>query len=73
LKAFKLEDMFDYLATGGDVKQPKPNPEIYLKALDMTGLEANEVLAFEDSESGIESARAAGIATLLITIPEAKA
>ena len=34
----------------------KPDPEIFIKALGILGLEANDVLIFEDSNAGIEAA-----------------
>ena len=70
LKALAIEDLFDYFVTGDIVSTAKPHPEAYLKALEVTGLKVDEVLAFEDSETGIASARAAGIMTLTIKIPE---
>jgi HAD superfamily hydrolase (TIGR01509 family) len=70
LKAAKLVNMFDFIITGNDVEHAKPHPESYLKALEITGLLSDEALAFEDSESGIEAAKAAGIPVITITIPE---
>ena len=68
VNALKLSELFDFIITGDEVDSPKPNPECYLKALDVTGLNASEVLAFEDSETGINAAKAAGILTLTINI-----
>lgn len=70
LQATKIKDLFDYIITGNDITKPKPHPESYLKALEITGLEPNEALAFEDSISGIEAAKAANIPVITITIPE---
>ena len=39
----------------------KPEPDIYLAAAERLGLDPSEILVFEDSLSGIASARAAGI------------
>lgn len=72
LQASKLEDLFDHIVTGSDVTRAKPDPESYQKALELTGLDANEVLAFEDSDSGIEAAKAAGISVLTISIADVK-
>ena len=52
------------------VVMAKPNPEAYLKALELSGLHSYEVLAFEDSISGIQAAKAAGIQVLKIKIPK---
>jgi len=61
LRAYNLTDYFDYLVLGDDVKKGKPDPEAYIKALAISGLVANEVVVFEDSEAGIAAAQAAGL------------
>lgn len=43
----------------------KPNPAIYLAALENLGLEAKDVLVFEDSYSGICAANSAGIGRVI--------
>jgi beta-phosphoglucomutase len=40
-----------------DVQQPKPSPEIYLKAMSMLKVTPEETVVFEDSPHGLESAR----------------
>ena len=62
----RLEDLFDIVVCAEDVKQPKPNPEAYLNALAAAGLKAHEVVAFEDSDSGIKAAESAGISVIKI-------
>ncbi|MCI6222976.1 MAG: HAD family phosphatase [Succiniclasticum sp.] len=44
-----------------DVREIKPNPEVYLKALHYFGAAPAECLVFEDSLIGIEAARRAGM------------
>jgi beta-phosphoglucomutase len=66
LKEHDLEKYFSFMIFGEDVSAMKPNPEAYNLALQKTGLSANEVLVFEDSEKGIEAAEAAGINTIHI-------
>lgn len=44
----------------------KPDPEIFQKALGILGLEANDVLIFEDSDAGIEAAENAGAGKIMI-------
>lgn len=68
LKSASIEDMFDYVVTGNDVNNAKPHPEAYQLALKKSGLNANEVLAFEDSIAGKDSAMAAGIKVLEINM-----
>jgi beta-phosphoglucomutase-like phosphatase (HAD superfamily) len=51
------------------VKQKKPDPEIYLLALQKTGLAPHECLVVEDSANGVRAAKAAGIPVLAISNP----
>jgi beta-phosphoglucomutase len=67
LKASRLENLFDHTITGDMVTHAKPNPEIYLKALALTGLRPKDVLVFEDSAPGILAATEAGLTVLKIT------
>jgi HAD superfamily hydrolase (TIGR01509 family) len=52
---------FDFVVTGEDVRETKPSPEPYLRALALTGRSPEECLAVEDSERGLSSAKAAGL------------
>jgi HAD superfamily hydrolase (TIGR01509 family) len=49
------------VSADGDRTRCKPSPALYLEALELLGVAANEAVAFEDSPNGIASARAAGI------------
>jgi beta-phosphoglucomutase len=66
LRAHDLEEYFDFMVFGEDVAAMKPSPDAYLLALEKSGLAADEVLAFEDSQKGLDAARAAGIKTIHI-------
>ncbi|MCP4297330.1 MAG: HAD family phosphatase [Proteobacteria bacterium] len=61
VNSHQLTDFFDILVTGDDVEHNKPHPEIYLKALKQLGINAEQCVAIEDTESGIQSATSAGI------------
>lgn len=61
LSHFKLETLFDVVLTAESIKKGKPDPEIYLKALDQIKLPAANCLVFEDSDAGVEAALAAKI------------
>jgi HAD superfamily hydrolase (TIGR01509 family) len=56
---------FDVIAAGDVVERKKPAPDVYVYALAQLGVTASEAIAFEDSEIGLASARAAGIATVV--------
>ncbi|MFN2309222.1 MAG: HAD family hydrolase [Gammaproteobacteria bacterium] len=59
------QDWFEVIAAGGVVPKKKPAPDIYCYALERLGLGPEACLAFEDSENGLISARAAGLKTLV--------
>lgn len=61
LKEHGIEDYFNFTIYGEDVDNTKPHPEAYIKALQLSGLHEDEVIVFEDSSKGIESAEAAGL------------
>ena len=67
---FELEDAFDLVITGDDVTRHKPNPEAYQLALERLKLEPGECLAFEDSDVGVASAEAAGVAVVRVAFAE---
>ena len=46
------------------VEKQKPDPEIYEKVMDSLGVTVNDVIAIEDSPSGVKSACDAGVTTL---------
>ncbi len=56
-----LFKLFDYTLTGDEVKAGKPNPEPYLKALEVLKLMPTEAVVIENAPYGIASAKAAGI------------
>jgi beta-phosphoglucomutase len=56
----ELTPYLDYIVSNQDVKEGKPSPEIYQKAINFFGLKASECLVVEDNENGIKAAKAAG-------------
>ncbi|MBV8043921.1 HAD-IA family hydrolase, partial [Pluralibacter sp.] len=56
----------DYMISAEDVTHGKPDPEPYLKAARMLGVNPDECLVFEDAESGIRSAQSAGMQVIVI-------
>jgi HAD superfamily hydrolase (TIGR01509 family) len=66
LREAKLEGLFNYSIYGDDVKRQKPDPEAYNKALALTGLAPEEVIAFEDSVAGVEAATTAGLRVIRV-------
>ncbi|MCL2491902.1 MAG: HAD family phosphatase [Coriobacteriia bacterium] len=61
IDAYGLDEVFSYILTGDLVERLKPDPEIYLMALEKFALEGREVVTVEDAPRGISSALKAGI------------
>jgi HAD superfamily hydrolase (TIGR01509 family) len=55
------------VVTGDDVAEPKPAPDAYLLAATRLQVSPGQCLALEDSATGLESARRAGMRTLRVT------
>ena len=66
LRMVGAEAYFDAVTCASMVKKGKPAPDIYLLAAERTGVLPGEALAVEDAPSGVQSAHAAGIRTVLI-------
>lgn len=62
-----LRKYFDVVVDSSMVKKGKPDPEIYLKAAQSLGEKPEHCLVFEDSVSGLRSAKAAGMYVVAIT------
>lgn len=57
----------EVLVTGDEIDIPKPDPQVYRVALKDLGLRPEAVVAVEDSADGLRAARAAGLATVVVT------
>jgi len=57
----RLRPYFRVVVSGDQVENPKPHPEIYLKAAALLGLAPANCIVFEDSYVGVEAARGAGM------------
>ena len=65
LEIVGFEDHFDVVVSGHEVAAPKPAPDPYLEACRRLGVEAGpEVVALEDSPTGVAAARAAGLTVI---------
>ena len=64
LDGLGIAHRFKALVIGDELPHGKPHPLPYLEALRALGAAAEASLAFEDSRSGVQSASAAGIATI---------
>ncbi|WP_105167065.1 HAD family hydrolase [Pseudoalteromonas sp. T1lg23B] len=66
LEFYKLDKLFKYFICKDDVVHAKPHPEPYCKALMQLSLKANQAVAIEDTYTGLSSARAAGLRTIVV-------
>lgn len=60
LNYLDIKDKVDGILTSSDVREPKPSPEAFLKAMEIEGVTPAETLIFEDSPVGIAAAKASG-------------
>lgn len=61
-----LNEYFDYIITKDDVKNKKPDPEVYNKIIKYFNIEKDKVIVIEDSLTGIKAAKATNITTIAI-------
>ena len=61
LKTLDLFELFEHVVTVEDVQHPKPAPDLYLLAAEKLGIPPHRCLVFEDTDEGLEAARAAGM------------
>ena len=64
VKRLGLESNFHKLVTGLSVANPKPAPDVFLKAAEELGVKPEECIVIEDSCNGVKAAKAAGMACL---------
>nr|WP_280453003.1 HAD family phosphatase [Nocardia cyriacigeorgica] len=68
-------EYFDASVCGDEVPHGKPEPDVYLRAAELLGLDPKTCVAVEDSPTGVAAAEAAGCAVLVvpceIAVPEA--
>lgn len=61
LNQMNITEVFDLITRKEDVKNKKPDPEIYNKIMKHYNATANECLVFEDSYTGVLASKKAGI------------
>ncbi|WP_328742348.1 HAD family hydrolase [Flavimobilis rhizosphaerae] len=57
---------FEVVVTGDEVERGKPDPEPYLRAAELLGVDVARCVAIEDSRPGVASALASGAATIAV-------
>ncbi|HTD40909.1 MAG TPA: HAD family phosphatase [Mucilaginibacter sp.] len=67
LNKIPIRDDFDEIVNTSMVSNPKPNPDIFLKAAEKLNIPPERCVVFEDSLAGIKAANAAGMKVVGIT------
>lgn len=65
-----IKEYFDELISGSELANPKPAPDVFLKAIASVGLKPEECLVIEDSGNGVLAGKAAGCAVLAFYNPD---
>ena len=55
---------FDAISDGNNIKNSKPDPEVFLKAAEFLQLQPSECFVVEDAEAGITAAKAGGFTAI---------
>ncbi|HUV27499.1 MAG TPA: HAD family hydrolase [Anaerolineales bacterium] len=64
-----LRDHFECVLAADDVRVTKPDPTLYLTALECLGVSAHQAIAFEDSPNGVLAAKRAGLYCVAVPNP----
>jgi HAD superfamily hydrolase (TIGR01509 family) len=64
LEEARLRPYFQVVVDGLQVHNPKPHPDVYLRAADLLGTAPSNCIVFEDSHSGAAAAVAAGMTVI---------
>lgn len=63
----RLDQYLEFFVSNEDVSKGKPDPEIYIKAIQDLSLQPHECLVVEDNENGIKAALASGAHLLKVS------
>ena len=66
LKSIKVDQFFDAIIGGDQIKHGKPAPDIFLKAVELLEVNKEDALVLEDSRNGILAAHAGKIPVICI-------
>lgn len=66
LEKTKLEKYIDEIASGAEVENGKPAPDVFLLAAKRLGVDAKDCLILEDSKAGIKAGKALGAMVFMV-------
>lgn len=61
LEALNITDWFTAIVDGNDVSKAKPDPEVFLTAVERLGMQPKNCIVVEDAQAGILAAKRAGM------------
>lgn len=64
LKGIGLDTYFDAVADGNQITKSKPDPEVFLLAAKLVGIDPADCMVVEDAEAGVQAALAGGMDVL---------
>lgn len=66
LEKLQITSFFEVIIDGNSVQQGKPHPEVFLKGSNALGEAAEACVVFEDSQAGIDAAKAGGMTAVAL-------
>lgn len=66
LKHFGYENIFDRIISQEDISKTKPDPEGFLRAMQIFNIDAKHTVIFEDSDVGVEAANKTGATVFIV-------
>jgi HAD superfamily hydrolase (TIGR01509 family) len=67
-----VDDCFEAILGSDTIPGIKPAPDVFLKALEVIGMEAADCVVFEDAEKGMSAAIEAGIPVVIVLTEQTK-
>ena len=66
-RSLKIHNYFDIILSGWDLTKSKPDPEIFLQAVEKLGVKAENAIVIEDAIAGVTASKRAGIRCIAVT------
>ncbi|HZG76232.1 MAG TPA: beta-phosphoglucomutase [Paenibacillus sp.] len=62
----RMNDRFDVIVDAATIRNSKPDPEVFLRAAELLGVEPSACVGVEDAAAGVEAIRGANMASVAI-------
>ncbi len=66
-RSLKIHNCFDAIISGWNLTKSKPDPEIFLQAIEKLGVKAKNAIVIEDAIVGVTASKRAGICCIAVT------